>query len=57
MREFYPNGVVRYQTQYVEGRREGLERYFREDASLSRLAYVDAQGASWPAWRCWPMAG
>lgn len=44
MREFYPNGVVRYQTQYVEGRREGLERYFREDASLSRLAYVDAQG-------------
>lgn len=44
LREFYVNGVVRYQAQFVEGRREGLERYFREDASLSRLAYVDAQG-------------
>ena len=44
LREFYANGVVRYQAEFVEGRREGLERYFREDASLSRLAYVDAQG-------------
>lgn len=44
LREFYANGVVRYQAQFVEGRREGLEKNFREDASLSRLAYVDAQG-------------
>ncbi|HTN29493.1 MAG TPA: hypothetical protein VL178_01505 [Pseudomonas sp.] len=44
LREFYANGVVRYQVQFVEGRREGLERHFREDASLSRLAYVDDQG-------------
>ncbi|WP_027590955.1 hypothetical protein [Pseudomonas sp. RL] len=44
LREFYANGVVRYQAQFVEGRREGLEKYFREDASLSRLAYVDGQG-------------
>lgn len=44
LREFYANGVVRYQAEFVEGRREGLEKNFREDASLSRLAYVDAQG-------------
>ena len=44
LREFYANGVVRYQAQFVEGRREGLEKNFREDASLSRLAYVDGQG-------------
>ena len=44
VREFHANGALRYQAQYVDGRRQGLEKGFRDDASLSRLAYIGVDG-------------
>ena len=44
LREFYSSGVMRYQMAYVDGRRMGLEKFFRPDESLSRMAWIDANG-------------
>lgn len=44
LREFYSSGAVRYQMAHVDGRRMGLEKFFRTDGSLSRVAWIDAHG-------------
>lgn len=44
LREFYPTGTVRYQMAHENGRRMGLEKLFRMDESLSRIAWIDANG-------------
>lgn len=44
LREFYSTGTVRYQMAHVDGRRMGLEKFYRTDGGLSRIAWIDANG-------------